>query len=161
MSEAETFAGKVVASAAKPFAWRIVNNACGQPPPHVSLANLDLEFGKTSIPITAISAIAPREPMDWDVAGQFFNFVIYMILAGFFCYVVFGLGWRWQFLFGTALFAGVSLMALADVITTRKVGFYQLVMKTAGGKELAYTTSSEQDRDLLASELRQRMRRLA
>ncbi len=79
------------------------------------------------------------------MAGQHFNFMIYVGFAGAFLFLVVEAGWRVQFFAAVALFFGIGAMSLADVWTTKKIDYYRIDIKTSDGNSHSYTTASRDD----------------
>lgn len=111
-----------------------------------------LNYGNTTLPLDQLDHCRIAKVRDWDVAGQHFNFILYVIFAALFLFLIVEAAWRLQFFAAVALFFAIAGMSLADVLTTNKISYFRVDIKTTDGRAHTYTTASQDDaEDLLAA----------
>ncbi|MEM6497912.1 MAG: hypothetical protein AAF709_14455 [Pseudomonadota bacterium] len=111
-----------------------------------------LRYGNTTLELNKLRHCQIAKVQDWDIAGQHFNFILYVIFAAFFLFLIVEAAWRFQFFAAVALFFAIAGMSLADVITTNNISYFRVDIKTTDGAAHTYTTASQQDaEELLAA----------
>ena len=112
-----------------------------------------LSFGKQEIALREVIHCRLHKESNWDIAGQNFNFMLYVGVAAVFLFLIVDAGWRIQFLIAVALLLSIAAMSLADVLTTRKIAYYRIELRTEGGRAHSYTTASGDDANAMLSAL--------
>ncbi len=104
-----------------------------------------LTYGATTLALDELRYCRIAKVRDWDVAGQHFNFILYVIFAAVFLFLVVEAAWRFQFFAAVVLFFAIAGMSLADVMTTNKISYFRVDIKTTDGVAHTYTTASLED----------------
>ena len=113
-----------------------------------------LSYGQTLIPLADIVQCRLQRESNWDVAGQHFNFILYVAVSAIFLFLIVDAGWRIQFLIAIVLFLSIAAMSLGDVLTTNKIKYYRVEFHTTHGCAHSYTTASDEDAHAMLSALR-------
>ena len=120
------------------------------PSAHTSSSdNRSLAYGNTTLPLNRVDYCRLTPVKDWDVAGQHFNFMIYVAFAAAFLFLIVEAGWRIQFFAAITLFLGIGAMSLADVCTTKRIHYFRVEIHATDGNAHTYTTASQQDAQAL------------
>lgn len=91
----------------------------------------------------AVGDIAGRrlvQVMERDTAGAFCNAMLYLLAAVAFLLLIVEGEWSGRFIIAIVFFAVVGLMALSDVLTTKPIVYYRLLVETRSGDTIVHAT---------------------
>jgi len=99
-----------------------------------------VRMGLHVIPVAGISGRHLVPCAARDVKGQFLNAGLYLAVAAVILIGVADLAWHSRFLIAVVFFACVGAMAFSDVVTTRPITYYELVVTTRDGVNYRIST---------------------
>ena len=129
-----------------PLSWELT------PPEHTPGLGAMLRIGARAVPVSQIRGFIGSADREVDRKPALATLVVFGVAAMFFLLGVFDIGWRTRFLAAFALFAGIALSALHDMMWLSTTGLFRVEVLTASGETLRYTTidAIEQERFLAA-----------
>jgi hypothetical protein len=131
---------------APPLSWEITA------PEHTPGLGAMLRIGARAVPVSQIRGFIGSADREVDTKPALATLVVFGVAAMFFLLGVLDVGWRARFYAAFALFAGIALSALNDMLWLSTTGLFRVEVLTASGETLRYTTIDpvEQERFLAA-----------
>ena len=122
------------------------------PPEHTPGLGAMLRIGARAVPVSQIRGFIGSADREVDTKPALATLAVFGVAAMFFLLGVLDIGWRARFLAAFALFVGIALSALHDMMWLTTSGLFRVEVLTASGETLRYTTNdpTEQERFLAA-----------
>lgn len=125
--------------------WQIISSQGGE----------ILCVGQRRISLRDVTGWSLSAHEERDSMGNLFNFVLYLLLGGYFLALVMNEGWRERFLLASALFFLAGVVALLDTRHANRIRTYRLSIEGRTGR-IRFVTTSRGEADGLAAALRLR-----